>query len=122
MPKKYSLDFRKKVVDSVIEGDNFSQTARKFKISYETVRLWYHKHLKGSLKDPQPKNRKPKKLDPVLLKKYVDENPDKTVKQIADHFGVWYQAVYYRLNQMGYTYKKRLSLQGKVSREKTEIS
>ena len=52
-------------------------------------------------------------FNPAKLKKYVDENPDKTVKQIAKHFGAWYQAVYYRLNQMGYTYKKRLSLQKK---------
>ena len=110
MPKSYSLDFRKVVVQHVLEGNNFSQTAKKFKVSHEIVRRWYYMNLKGSLEDKKPKNRRPKKLDPVKLKKYVDENPDKTVKQIAEHFGVWYQAVYYRLNQMGYTYKKRLSL------------
>lgn len=113
MPRKYSLDLRKKVVECILNGDNFSQAAKKFNISYETTRLWYNKHLKGSLKDPKPKIRKPKKLDPELLKNYVEENPSHSVQQIAEHFGVWYQAVYYRLNQMGYTYKKRLSLQGK---------
>jgi len=122
MPKKYSLDLRKRVVNCVLEGNNFSQAAKKFNVSYETARLWYNKYLKGSLEDPVPKTRKPKKLDSEVLKKYVDENPDKTVKQIAEHFNVWYYAVYYRLNQMGYTYKKRLSLQGARPEQKRKIS
>jgi len=43
MPKKYSLDLRKRVVNCVLEGNNFSQAAKKFNVSYETARLWYNK-------------------------------------------------------------------------------
>ena len=113
MPKSYSLDLRKKIILCVKNGENFLNTAKKFGITHVTVRRWYYMDLNGSLADPEPKIRKPKKLNPEELKRFVDENPDKTIKQIADHFNVWYQSVYYRLNKMGYTYKKRLSLQGK---------
>jgi len=116
MPQSYSLDFRKTAIKAIENGENFSQVAKKLGVHHETIRRWYYMNLKGSLRDSKPKDRKPKKLNPTELKRYVDENPDKTIKQIADHFGVWYQAVYYRLSQMNYTYKKRLSLQGKKSK------
>lgn len=122
MPKIYSLDFREKVVNCIKNGDNFSQTAKKFGITHVTARRWFYMDLKGSIKDPEPKVRNPKKLNPEDLKKYVNENPDKTVKQLAEHFGVWYQAVYYRLNQLGYTYKKRLSLRREMQPKEEKVS
>ena len=87
-----------------------------------TVKKWFKMYKKGSLQDPKPKPRKPKKLNPNDLKIFVDKNPDLTIKQIANHFNVWPQAVFYRLNKLNYTYKKRLSLQRTMSRKEKEVS
>ena len=122
MPKSYSVHLRKKVVLNIKKGLSFSEISKQFQIDYMTVKKWLKMYKEGSLQDPKPKTRKPKKLDPNDLKIFVDQNPDLTIKQIADHFKVYPQAVFYRLGKLNYTYKKRLSLQRKVLRKKKEVS
>lgn len=122
MPKCYSIHLRKKVILNIKKGLSFSEISTQFQIDYMTVKRWLKMYKEGSLQDPKPKLRKPKKLNPNDLKKYVNQNPDLTIKQIANHFNVWPQAVFYRLNKLNYTYKKRLSLQREVSRKEKEIS
>ena len=122
MPKCYSIHLRKKVISNIKKGLSFSEVSMQFQIDYMTVKRWLKMSQKGSLEDPKSKTRKPKKLDPVILKIFVEQNPDLTIKQIADHFKVWPQAVFYRLNKLKYTYKKRLSLQRKVSRKERKVS
>ena len=117
MPQSYSIDFRKIAVQFVKNGEKIGAVSKKLKVDFNSVKRWLKMSENGSLEDQKPKKRKPKKLDPDVLKKYVDKNSDKTLQQIADHFGVWIQAVYYRLDQIGYTYKKRLSIQGKRRRK-----
>ena len=122
MPKCYSIHLRKKVILNIKKGLSFSEISTQFQIDYMTVKKWLKMYTKGSLQDPKPKPRKPKKLNPNDLKIFVDKNPDLTIKQIADHFKVYPQAVFYRLGKLNYTYKKRLSLQRKMLRKKKEIS
>lgn len=122
MPKCYSIHLRKKVISNIKKGLSFSQISTQFQIDYMTVKRWWEMYKEGFLQDSKPKPRKPKKLNPNDLEIFVNKNPDLTIKQIADHFSLWPQAVFYRLNKLKYTYKKRLSLQRKMSREEKEVS
>jgi len=122
MPKTYSTDLRKKTVYFIENGHSATIAAKSFKLHLNTVLRWLKMSQKGFLEDPKPKPRKPKKLNQAELKEFVDQNPDLTIKQIANYFNVWPQAVFYRLNKIKYTYKKRLSLQREMSRKERKVS
>lgn len=119
----YPLVFRKKVIQSVKKRNMSKKDICKiFGIGKNTLFDWIKREKNGELSPSKNIFRKPQKLNPIELKDYVDKNPDKTIQQIADHFNVWPQAVFYRLNKIKYTYKKRLSLQRKMPGKKKSVS
>ena len=121
MTATYSLDLRLKVLED-LSFKTQKETSLKWKISTRTLYRWIQRKNKGQIKAFSNSTRKPQKLDPVLLKEFIDQNPDLTIKQIANYFNVWPQAVFYRLNKIKYTYKKRLSLQREMFRKEKEVS
>ncbi|MBN2676138.1 MAG: helix-turn-helix domain-containing protein [Alphaproteobacteria bacterium] len=121
MSAPYSMDLRLKVLEDASLKTQ-KEVAHKWGISTRTLHRWIQRKNKGKIEVFSNSIRKPQKLDPFLLKEYVKQNPDLTIKQIADHFNVWPQAVFYRLNKLKYTYKKRLSLQREVSRKERNLS
>ncbi|MDR0640525.1 MAG: transposase [Holosporales bacterium] len=112
----YSVDFRQKVLDYA-KTHTIKETAKTFGISKWAVSNW-KKLLKdtGSLKCA-PLNRKPRKMDYAKLKEYVDANPDKYLREIAEVFHCAKETVRQSLIKIGYTLKKRPNYTKSVKRK-----
>ncbi|MDR1890843.1 MAG: transposase [Puniceicoccales bacterium] len=50
---------------------------------------------------------KPQKLYPEALREYIKNNPYKTLKEIGAAFGAKDASVFYRIRQLGISYKKK---------------
>ncbi len=109
---RYSQDLRKKAVEYVLKGNSRRKTAKIFQVHHETVGMWVKKYKEtGEIKDREFK-RKPKKIDPEKLEKYIEEHPDAYLREIAQVFNCTPVAVHNRLKKLGITRKKTKSLQG----------
>jgi hypothetical protein len=64
---------------------------------------------------------KSQKLDPEELRKYTKNNPDKTLKEIGAAFGGGDVSVFYRIRQLGITYKNNHIIQGAGQRKAESI-
>jgi hypothetical protein len=62
---------------------------------------------KGNLAPSYPKTRKPRKLPPAELVRYIDENPDAFLEEIGEYFGCSGEAVRKALKKLKITRKKR---------------
>ncbi len=69
-----------------------------------------------------PTRTRPRKVDYKKVQKFIEKNPDKTLKEIGKKFKVTDKAVWYITKQLGITYKKTLSLRGKTGRFERRIS
>lgn len=78
---------------------------KKFDISSATLYAWLKELESGYIK-PERKQFF-RKVDPELLEIYVNENPNLTCEQIAQHFGVSATAINNALKKLGFTFKKR---------------
>ena len=124
MVKPYSLDLRIRVIGNLIEG-NITQLAAAdiFKVSLRTVKRWVKLHKKtGSIKPKIAISTKPRKVDYKKVKKFIEKNPDKTLKEIGERFKVTDKAVWYIVKQLGITYKKTLPIRGKAGKFERRIS
>ena len=108
MRKAYSEDIREAVIKHIEKGAGKRETSRIFGIAEDTIYRWVkQKKEKGHLR------RKPiyvpeyRKMNPKELIKYVEENPDKTQKEIAEHFGVTAASVWEAFQKHKITRKKR---------------
>lgn len=104
----YSEDFRKRTIEYREEGHTLEETSKTFKVSITTIRKW-EKQLseEGNLKAKIPR-RSFKKIDPDKLRKYIEENPDAYLREIAKEFGCCISAVNKALKRLKITRKKRL--------------
>jgi transposase len=44
MPKSYSNDIRKKVIECVKEGSTYKEVSKRFKVSLSAVGKWYQRY------------------------------------------------------------------------------
>ena len=107
MPKAYSLDLRQRVLSCLKSGNSVAKTIDIFSISRPTIFRWIHRNKNNALAPLKNSVRKPQKLNPVELQEYINQNPDLTIEQIAQHFNVYANAVFYRIKKMKLTYKKK---------------
>lgn len=87
------------------DGHSYRETAAVFKVSTFTLQAW-----KSQLKETgtlAPKKRKEtwRKIDPVKLRKYVEEHPDAYQHEIATAFGVRLYAIQKALKRLKITRK-----------------
>lgn len=106
MAKAYSEDLREKVISHVMSGCSKRGAAKIFNIGEATVYNWLRLHRAGSLK-PKKRTDYPREVDEHKLRKYVEENPDHTLKQIAEALGLKFQNVSKWLRRLKITRKKR---------------
>lgn len=103
----YDEKYRKRAVEYRKEGHTIEKTAKIFKIGETTLKKWTKKYDKtGEIKD-KPLARKHKKIDPVKLAAYMEENPDAYLSEIAKVFNCWPSAVEKALKRLKITRKKR---------------
>ena len=115
MPKPYSYDLRQKVIQSIELGEmNKSQASAAFKISRNTIDLWFK--IKASTGDYQAKPNLPqgnghKITDWEKFKEFIKVNGEKTQVEMAK---LWAEDISSRtisrgLKKIGFTRKKKLT-------------
>jgi transposase len=82
------------------------EAARVFRLSRKTIYRWEKRQKEGRLAVAKRKAYQSQKFDPEALREYIKKNPDKTLKEIGAAFGVKDVSVFYRIRQLGITYKK----------------
>ncbi len=123
MPRPYSEDLRVRVVNRVKSGDGHQRIADDFRVGVATLRRWIKLYKDtGALRYKIPFATRPRKVDYDEVQKFIEKNPDKTLKEIGDKFGVTDKAVLYITKQLNITYKKTLSVRGAKGRFTRRIS
>lgn len=103
----YSVDFIKRAVAYRDEGHSFNQLREAFGIPDVTYYDWKEK-LKNGHYDVKIKRERNRKIDKEALKQAVADNPDAFLKEYAEQFDCTPVAVFYALENLGITRKKRL--------------
>ncbi len=99
-----SSDLRKRVLDYVRGGGSKAAAARRFQVSRASVYNWLQ--APDGLAYQRPGPRHPRRLDWEALRAHVRQEPDRTQKERARHFGVSRHCIWHALRQMGVTRKK----------------
>ena len=92
MPKPYSNDLRKRVIDAKLRGDTEEKIALEKEVCKSTVtKIWSLYRKTGSYQPlPNPSGRKPKLSEEQLsqIKKTIEEQPDITLQELIDEFNL----------------------------------
>jgi transposase len=102
----YSIDFIKRVVAYRQEGHTLQQLREVFNIPSATFYDWEEK-LNNVYFDAIIKRERHRKIDKEALKQAVAEKPDAFLKEYAEQFNCTPTAVYYALEKLNITRKKR---------------
>lgn len=108
MGRPYSVDLRKRVLDYIEETKDKEKASQLFKVGIATIYRWISRKTQTGNVTPFPKKAYRKKIDDQKLIAYVTQNPDHFLSEIADHFGTTLQAIFYALQRLKITRKKRL--------------
>ena len=124
MPRPYSKDLRIRVVNRVKESkETHQQVADNFGIGVATLRRWIQLHKEtGSVAHKVPTVTRPRKVDYKKVQKFIEKNPDKTLKEIGTEFKISAFASHKIIRKLSITYKKTLPLRGKTGRFERRIS
>jgi transposase len=122
MPKPYSKDLRIRVVNRVKDGKEcHQQIADNFGVGIATLRRWIKLHKDtGSVEHTIPTVTRPRKVNYKKAQKFIEKNPDKTLKEIGAVIGT--KNVLYVIKKLNITYKKTLPVRGKTGRFERGIS
>lgn len=108
MPKAYSEDLREKVLKYVEKTNDKNKASELFGIGIATIFRWIvRKKEKGHVK-PTKRPYAFKRIKDEELKKYIESHPDHFLSEIAKHFSVSPQAIFYALKKLKITRKKSL--------------
>ena len=103
----YSIDFITQAVAYKQEGHTFKQLKEAFGIPPETYYDWKEK-LENKHYDVIIKRERKRKIDKDALRQAVAENPDAFLWEYAEQFGCTPTAIFYALENLNITRKKRL--------------
>jgi transposase len=102
----YSIDFIRRAVTYRQTGHTFAQLREAFDISSATYYDWEAK-LNNGYFDIIVKRERHRKIDKEALIKAVEEKPDAFLKEYAEQFDCTPTAVFYALEKLNITRKKR---------------
>ncbi len=114
--KAYSKDLRSKVINHLKVDSSQIKASQLFNVSKSTVSRWWITFTEEKRIEPKPRGGSKNKVSLEDIGKFVENNPDKTLKLIGEHFGISGTACYKKLKKLGYSYKKNLYLAGSESR------
>ena len=106
----YSADLKERVIKYRIEEKHtIKQTSETYKISQMAVRRWTKEYKEtGRIRgEYDSSTRKYRKINPEELKKYIKENKDKFLKEIAEVFSCSISGIKKAMNRLKVTRKKR---------------
>ena len=118
MPKPYSSDFRKKVIEEIQEGTYSKlEIARRFRISSSFIyNVWSRYEMTGSYEAKPMGNTTSPKVDETgsdHIKEWLANEPDLTLNALCDkyaeHFGITMgkSSMDRALKRVNITYKKK---------------
>jgi transposase len=102
----YSIDYKKRAVTYRQEGHTFKQLREAFGIPAETCYDWQEK-LGNGYYEIKIKRERRRKIDKEKLKQALAEKPDAYLKELAGQSGCTAAAVFYALEKLNMTRKKR---------------
>lgn len=108
MARPYSLDLRERVVQYLEKGNDKESAAEFFSVGIATIYRWLRQRKKLGSIQPIKRERAYQKIDNEQLKEYVEAHPDHFLSEIARHFNLTPQAIFYALKRLKITRKKRL--------------
>ncbi|MDA0780692.1 MAG: IS630 transposase-related protein [Rickettsiales bacterium] len=101
----YSLDLRQKVVLYVNSGYSQVSAAKVFGLGESTVRRWISRNKETGDVRPLPHGGGfSSKINAADFKQYVADNPDKTLHEMGEFFGISHEGVAYNLRKHGYLF------------------
>jgi transposase len=112
MPRAYSMDLRKRVIEACDAGQTIAQVAQRFAVSTSFVnQLRQRRRESGTLETkPHGGGRQPR-LSPEhdqRLRALLAAKPDTTLAELREKLGikVHLSSLWYRLQRLGLTFKK----------------
>jgi len=103
--KQYELKIRQAVVDFINNGGSKIDAARRFNLSRSTVYRCIAADGKGTL-EPKKRIGVGRKIDPDVLRKVLEENPDATLSDLSKIFNAHFVTVWHCLEKMGVKLKR----------------
>jgi transposase len=103
-----SQDLRKRVIEFVRGGGSKTAAAQRFQVSRSSVYTWTN--VPDGLAYTRPGPKGPRRLDWEALRTHVEQQPDRTQKERARHFGVSRHCIWHALQQMRVSRKKNAGL------------
>jgi transposase len=107
MPAPYSVDLREKVLKYLEKNNSQAEASKLFNIGESTVQRWASQYKKQGYVKPRKRPYAFRRIDPEELKKFLEDNPDLFLFEIAQHFSVTLQAIFYACKRLKITRKKR---------------
>lgn len=122
MPKAYSVDLRKRVVLALQKKVSQRKVSEVFSVSIESVKRWWKIFQEtNELSPKKPKQTRPFKLNYEEVRKFIEQNEDKTLKEIGKEFNVSDVAILKILRKLNITYKKKVLIRGKKGRFESRV-
>jgi len=108
----YNEKYRRRAVEYWADGHSKIETAEVFKIGTSTLQRWKNQLTETGKLEPKTRKEIWKKIDPDRLIKYLQENPDAYLKEIAEEFGCSDVAILKALKRLKISRKKNHNFQG----------
>ena len=103
----YSKDFRELALKHWSEGMPIDEICAIFKIHYTSLYEWRKRKNETGDVSPRKRANKPRKVNYAQLEEIVKNNPDWTLKQMAEVFNMSQGGICKALGRMGISLKKR---------------
>jgi transposase len=103
----YSMDYRRRAVAYKEAGHTLNELEEAFGIPGETYYQWKRKLENGYYEQDIVRERR-RKIDKKELQQALAEKPDAYLRELAERFNCTETAVFYALEKLNITRKKRL--------------
>ena len=111
MPKLYSSDYRRCVLENYDRGMSRSAILETFNIGQRTLYNWLRN--RSSSYNSRGEYKKVRKISKSALLEYVETHNDFTLLELSEKFSCSQVAIWKRLKSLGITRKKNDSISGK---------
>jgi transposase len=106
----YDIKYRLRALEYWSEGNSKIKTAEVFKVSTSTLQSWKSLLKETGKLEPKKRPETWRKIEPERLRRFVEENPDAYLREIAAEFECAIHAVEKALKRLGITRKKNNNL------------
>lgn len=122
MGNEYSIDLRTRVVKYIEEGGKKTEASRIFQINRGTIHRWINEYKeKGGIKPRTRKKYKTRKIEKEKFERYIEENPEAILREIAEEFKVRISAVEKACKRWKITRKKNSIIQREKRRREKKV-